>query len=496
MTAPPLPQALKLMNQAMAARDFGRAKLLALQIVAADPHQADALAVLGEITLMQGLWDEARDFAERAASQRPDDLDLMLLCARVAQARGDSAGTIGWCDKALARRPGDLSALVAKATALERAGDWQQAEAILARAMNASAPSPSAAQVWAQILLRKGDAKGARKVIDRGLAQYTPLRPAPRPVKARLLFLKAKALDRMQDYDGAFRTALQAKATAAVPFDAAAFVARVDSIIRAFDREALAARPRARPTGTRHVFIAGMPRSGTTLVEQILDAHPRAAGVGEAKEIDILASRLPAMLATSVPYPECVKLLSQPQLDALRAEYEQAQLRHGYGPAEVYVNKNLENHVHLGLISMLFPDAVVIVPRRDPRDVAVSCVMSNFKPEKHPYLSTLEHIALAFRQWERLMAHWKGILDLRFLDVGYEALVSEQDGWTRRMLERAGLEWDERCSRFWQSGRTVMTLSYDQVSRPIYHTSIGRWRHYEAHLAPFVRAMGGPEAFA
>lgn len=495
MTAQSLPQAIKLMNQSMAARDYARAKLTALQIVAADPRQADALAVLGEITLMQGLWDEAKAYAEQAAAERAGDVSLLLLCARVAQARGDSAAALNWCDQALARRAGDLSALVLKAAALERAGDWQQAEAILARAMNASAPTASAAQVWAQILLRKGDAKAARKLVDKGLAQYTPLRPAPAPVKARLLFLKAKALDRMQDYDGAFRTALQAKATAAVPFDPAGFVARIDSIIRMFDRESLATRPRARPTGTRHVFIAGMPRSGTTLIEQILDAHPRAAGVGEAKEIDILAARLPAMLSTTLGYPECIKLLSQPQLDALRADYEQAQVRHGFGPAEVYVNKNLENHVHLGLISMLFPDAVVIVPRRDPRDLAVSCVMSNFKAEKHPYLSTLEHIALAWRQWERLMAHWKRVLDLRFLDVAYADLVRDQDGWTRRMLELAGLDWDERCASFWQSGRTVMTLSYDQVSRPIYDTSIGRWKHYESQLAPFVRAMGGPDAF-
>jgi len=127
----------------------------------------------------------------------------------------------------------------------------------------------------------------------------------------------------------------------------------------------------------------------------------------------------------------------------------------------------------------------VIVPHREPRDIAVSCVMSNFKPEKHPYLSTLEHIALAYRQWERLMTHWKSVLTLPFLDVAYEELVRDQDAWTKRMLELSGLEWDDRCSQFWKSGRTVMTLSYDQVSRPMYDTSIGRWKHYEQHLAPF-----------
>lgn len=489
MTSLSLPQALQYMNQTMATRDFGRAKLLAEQIVKVDPRQVDALRVLGEITLLQGLWDEAREYADRAVAERPGDVNLMLLCSRVAQARGDSKATIEWCDKALSQKPGDPATLLTKASALERSGDWQQAEAILSPMMTSPTPPPGASQVWAQVLLRKGDAEAASKSIDAGLSQFTIFAPAPKPVQARMLFIKAKALDKLKDFDGAFKTALRAKATAAVPFDPAAYIAKVDSIIQTFSRDTLASLPRATPTGTRHVFIAGMPRSGTTLIEQILDAHPKAAGVGEAKEIDILASRLQAMLSATQPYPGCVSQLTDVNLNAFRADYEHAQVRHGFGPADIYINKNLENYVHLGLISLIFPDAVVIVPHRDPRDIAVSCVMSNFKPEKHPYLSSLEHIALAYRQWERLMLHWKSVLTLPFLDVAYEELVRDQDAWTRRMLELSGLEWDDRCSQFWKSGRTVMTLSYDQVSRPMYDTSIGRWKHYEAHLAPFNTAM-------
>lgn len=492
MTSLSLPQALQFMSQCMATRDFGRAKLLAEQIVVVDPRQVEALRVLGEVSLLQGLWDEAKAYADRAVAERPEDVPLMLLCSRVAQARGDTASTIEWCDRALALRPGDAATLITKAAALERLGDWQQAESILAPMMAGGAPpAPGATQVWAQVLVRKGELDAAVKTIDAGLAKFTIFAPAPKPVKARMLFTKAKALDKLKDYDGAFKSALQAKATAAVPFDPAAYVAKVDAIIGTFSRERLASMPRATPSSTRHIFIAGMPRSGTTLIEQILDAHPDAAGVGEAKEIDILASRLPALIGSQAPYPTCLTDLTQAQLDTFRSDYEQAQVRHGFGPAGMYVNKNLENYIHLGLISLIFPDAIVVVPHRDPRDVAVSCVMSNFKPEKHPYLSTLEHIALAFRQWERLITHWKSVLDLRFLDVKYEDLVQDQDAWTRRMLEFAGLEWDERCSQFWNSGRTVMTLSYDQVSRPMYDSSIGRWRHYEKHLGPFDAAMRG-----
>lgn len=489
MTSLPAPQAAQLLNQLMATRDFARAKLVAEQIVATDPRHPDARRALGEITLMQGLWDEAQGHAQTLIAERPNDPVALLLGARVAQARGDTATTVALCDRALTAKAGDVNAILIKATTLERSGAWQDAEALLSPIINAPNPPPGASHVWALVLLRKGEMQAAARAIDAGLAQYSIFAPAPKPVKARMLFVKAKALDKLKDYDGAFQAALAAKASAAVPFDPAEFIARIDSIIAAFPPGRLATLPRASPTATRHIFIAGMPRSGTTLIEQILDAHPDGVGVGEAKEIDILASRMSSKIGSRAPYPACISELTADHVAMFRADYEEAQARHGFGPATVLVNKNLENYIHLGLIAMIFPDAKVIVPRREPRDIAVSCVMSNFKAEKHPYLSTLEHIALAYRQWDRLMAHWRTALDLDFLEVPYEKLVHDQESWTRQMLEFAGLSWDERCSRFWQSGRTVMTLSYDQVSRPMYDSSIGRWKNYEKHLAPFDAAM-------
>lgn len=473
----------------MAARNFPRAKALAVQIVAADPRQPDALRALGEISLMQGLWDEARDYADRGVAERPDDPNFLALAARVAQARGDTPAALGWCDRLLAVRPGDPSSLLIKAAVLERSGDWQQAEQVL-DSLRGSA-SPAAAQLRALVMLRKGAVADAVRVLDDALDRVDPTNAA---AFARLLFVKAKALDRLGAFSAAFDAAARAKRAIAVPFQPGEYLAKIDEIVATFTRERLAMLPRARPTATGHVFIAGMPRSGTTLIEQILDAHPDAVGVGEAKEIDIAASRLPATLASPLPYPRCVAALTASHLQALRQEYEQAQLRHGFGPAPLMINKNLENHVHLGLIALLFPDARVIVPRREPRDLAVSCMMSHFRADKHPYLSSLEHIALAFGQWERLIDHWRTTLDLPMLEIDYEQVVRDPQASIRRLLDFVGLRWDDRCTRFWTSGRTVMTLSYDQVNRPIYDSSIGRWRNYERQLAPFVAARSDAPA--
>lgn len=483
----------QLMQRHFGMRDWPRAKQLAEAVLATDPRHAVALRILGEITLTQGLLDQAWDCATRAVQEQPDDVQSVLLAARVAQARGDTPATVQWCDRAMTLRPNDPNIIVLKASALERGGDIDTAEALLKPLIATGNPPPAAANVWAQCLVRRGDGPGAVSAIDAGLALFPPFAPPPGPVKARMLFIKAKALDKMKRYDEAFQTAILAKQAAAAPFDPAAYIAQVDERIAFATRERMNSFARATPTATRHIFIAGMPRSGTTLVEQILDAHPDAAGVGEAKEIDIMASRLPGLLGSALPYPQCLADMTPAAADGLRAEYEAAMVRHGFGPAGVLVNKNLENYQHLGLIALLFPDARIIVTRRDPRDIAVSCMMSNFKAEKMPYLSSLEHIALAWKQWERLIAHWRSVLDLPFMDIVYEDLVRDQDAQTRALLQFAGLSWDDRAARFWQSGRTVMTLSYDQVSRPMYDSSIGRWKHYERHLGPFVAAMNtGP----
>ena len=127
--------------------------------------------------------------------------------------------------------------------------------------------------------------------------------------------------------------------------------------------------------------------------------------------------------------------------------------------------------------------------RRDPLDTCLSCYMQTLSPRKHPYASDLRNLGLVYRQYERLMCHWQGVLDLQMMTVSYEELVADQEGVSRAIVDFAGLEWDDQCLRFHESQRDVMTLSYDQVRRPIYTTSVGRHQHFEAHLGPLREAL-------
>jgi tetratricopeptide (TPR) repeat protein len=236
------------------------------------------------------------------------------------------------------------------------------------------------------------------------------------------------------------------------------------------------------------VFIVGMPRSGTTLVEQILASHPRVHGAGELRELTRIAVDLAGALAPEAGYPECLARLDR---DAARAQAE----RHlGYlqdlgGAAVRVIDKLPDNYLHLGLVAALFPQARVIHCRRDPVDTCLSCYFQNFKDVL--YAQDLEHLGLSYRLYERVMAHWRQVLPLRTYEVSYEELVADQEAVSRELVAFLGLEWDERCLAFHENRRVVRTASKLQVRRPMYSSSVRRWKRYEAHLQPLLRALAG-----
>jgi hypothetical protein len=153
-------------------------------------------------------------------------------------------------------------------------------------------------------------------------------------------------------------------------------------------------------------------------------------------------------------------------------------------------NKHLLNYLHLGMVAALFPGARVIHIRRDRLDNGLACFMTSLSPAVMPWATDLAHIGFAWRQYERLMAHWRATLDVPWLDVQYEDLVDDTEAQARRIIDFCGLPWDDRCLRFWEAERVVLTPSYNQVRQPIFRTAMGRWRQYEPFLGPLKEALG------
>jgi hypothetical protein len=264
----------------------------------------------------------------------------------------------------------------------------------------------------------------------------------------------------------------------------------IDDSIRLFGPDRFRNMPRSRNRSERPVFIVGMPRSGTSLVEQILASHPRIFGGGEMNIINQYANGIQARLGAAAPYPSCLGAVTPTVLDEMASEYL-AQLDILNQTAVRATDKMPHNFLHLGMIAMIFPRARVIHVTRDPMDTCLSIYFQAFN-ELHAYARDLSDLGYYYRSYEKLMAHWRRMLDIPIFDIRYEDLVTHADRWIPRLVEFCGVEWDERCLRFYDTDRAVNTPSYEQVRQPLYSRSVGRWRHYEKQLEPLRIALDRP----
>ncbi|MEE8253706.1 MAG: sulfotransferase [Hyphomicrobium sp.] len=257
-------------------------------------------------------------------------------------------------------------------------------------------------------------------------------------------------------------------------------IAEASDIIATFDRDFFKRRTDFGNPSDLPVFIVGMPRSGTTLVEQIIASHPRAFGAGELLHISNIVAALPKRLHTHLPYPKCATMIDRALAQSLAEGYLD-HLKGAGGDALRVTDKVPGNFVHLGLIALMFPNARVIHCRREALDVCLSIYFQRFE-RGHFYAYDLSDIAVCYRQYERMMRHWREVLPLEIHEVQYEELIADQEAVSRRLIAYCGLPWDDRCLEYYKNKRAVQTASSWQVRQPIYNDSIQRWKKYEKHL--------------
>lgn len=482
-------------RQAFAAGDLDGAERLCQGLLRA--NRADVLALHTLAVLASARQDDAAAVAHlgRCTLLEPEHAGFHQDLGRVHALAGRYEAAMNCLQRARHLQPARTETLTDLADVLERSGQHDRAWELLAPRVQAGEIDEDMAPVAMRLLDHAGHTAQAIT-----LGQTLARRPQANPGARRFLLQGlGRLLEKTGDADAAFRAFRDAKAAGqagqAGRFNPAAYVAEIDALISACSAPALARLPRAQAKARSPaqlqtpVFVACMPRSGSTLVEQVLHAHPQAFGAGEIAWLHQLAADLPTRLAVKLPYPHCMAQLGQVDVDAMAASY--LQRLQALAPTALRIsNKHLLNILHLGLVELLFPAARVIHIRRDPLDNGLACFMASLPPAAAPWADDLAHIGLALRQADRLMAHWRDTLSLSMLEVQYEDLVNDTEAQLRRIIDFCGLPWDERCLRFWEAERVVLTPSYNQVRQPIFSSAVGRWRRYEAQLQPLIEALG------
>ena len=304
----------------------------------------------------------------------------------------------------------------------------------------------------------------------------------------RISFELGHMYDKVGDYDRAMDRFQRGNDLKAGPFDEVALDNMVSSRIEVLGAHRLAHFPSAEHESRLPVFIVGMPRSGTSLVEQILSSHPDVYGAGELMDIIQLRKDLPKTLETDVSYPRCMETMSLGMTNEIARRHLEA-LQQLAGNAQRVTDKMPYNFFVLGLIKLLFPRASIIHCVRDAVDTCLSCFFQNF-PAGSTWCFDLPSIGTFYNQYQRMMRHWRDDVEIPMLEVCYEDLVTDTESHVRRILDHVGLDWSDQCLRFHESDRVVSTASYKQVREPIYTKSVARWKNYEKHLAPLLDALG------
>jgi hypothetical protein len=285
------------------------------------------------------------------------------------------------------------------------------------------------------------------------------------------------------DHDAAFKAHRKANDFRQTRFEPDVFEGHISDLISVFDGVRFPLQPIAENPTRIPVLIVGMPRTGTTLVEQILATHPNVIGAGELEELQMLAKALPEIIGTGAPYPQCVEDL-RPDVATHLSNWYTERMMTKAGDATRVTDKMPLNFLHLGLAGLLLPNTRVIHCRRTPMDTALSCYFMHFK-DTHAFTTDLGWLGRFYVQYERLMQHWRSVLPLPILDVQYEEMVHYPDETMRRIVDFVGLPWHSECTNFYNNQREVLTASADQVRQPIYTSSIGRHAPYIEQMKAF-----------
>jgi tetratricopeptide (TPR) repeat protein len=481
-------------NLALALKDLDRheeAAELLRRALTIEPRSDKFHLHYGTVLLDQNKAEAAAAAAQQAIALNPNGHDAVNLMGRIAFERGDLESAANYYQRALTLKPDLADAYNNLGNVLKELGKLQEAQDSYLHALRLD---PAVTGVYVNLADSKKFTPG-----DPHLAAMHELAAKTEGLsktdRLQLDFALGKAYADLKDHGRSFAYLLSANAAkrSLISYDEQAAMALFDRIEATFTAELIAAKSGAGDRSPTPVFVVGMPRSGTTLVEQIIASHPLVHGAGELRNFNDVVLTVRGPDGKSLPYPEFVPALENRALGQI-GEHYLASLRRliPQVPADRQrvTDKMPSNYYFAGLIHLALPNATIIHTVRDPVDTCVSCFSKLFSAEQnHTY--DLGELGRYHKRYQQLMEHWRRVLPAgRILDVRYEEVVADVEGQARRIIAQCGLPWDDRCLSFYETERPIRTASATQVRQPIYKSAVGRWRVYEEQLEPLLRELG------
>ena len=479
---PDQPDALNLLG--VLAVDGG-SKEMAVDLItrafARRPMDANIRNNLGNALFMQRRYDEAQEHLEQAMVLQENFAEAIFNLAKTIRMKGDLAEARHYYERVLELKPEHPAAMAGIAHTYEDQGEMDRAEELYLEVMEKFPDRSPGYRGISHVRKWKGDEPEIAKMIE--FFENEESRPTER---ISIAYALGKIHDDMKDYDKAFEYFKFANDNSGIQHDHQAVVRQYDEMIKVFSKDFFDRNVGNGHPSNKPIFVVGMPRSGTTLTEQIFAAHRDVFGAGELEYMARTMRRAYTM-SGEAPGPMAYNKLSKEAWRIL-GHYYLKQSEKKAPISERIVDKMPHNYEQLGLIALALPNAKVIHIKRQAPDTCLSCFMHDFN-EFHSYNRNLKHAGLYYRQYERLMDHWSEVLPMKIFNLKYEDLVSDPETTIRKMLDFAELEWDENCLNFHKLKRNVVTPSNTQVRQPMYKRSKDRWRNYEKHLVPLLEAL-------
>ena len=457
------------------------AEILLKRALELAPDFGRALADLVVNQVEQEKTVEALTYANRMVRIAADNPDSYLLLGNARSAAGDYAGAIDAYKESLKLAPENIGALSGLAHNLKTLGHQDDAIATYRICIRIN---PFFTQTYWSLANLK-----TFRFTDNELSSIEQLLNHPDiPVNSQVHIYNTLGLayEERDDFDRAFdsfRKCNEIKRTEEY-YDPMATEDLHDRTIEVFDRDFVNQKSKTRKLGVRPIFIVGLPRSGSTLLEQILASHSLVEGTHELSDLGRIIQKIPGNLKVQGRFPGILTNVDASGFDQLGQEYLERTRKYRSG-LRYFTDKNPNNFAQVGLVHLILPEAVIINARRHPLDSCLGSYKQLFA-KGQPFSYDLTDLAEYYVQYDRLMDHWNEVLPGKVLDVRYEDVVDDLDTQVRRILDHCELPFEEQCLRFHETDRAVQTASSEQVRRPIYSSSVNLWRNYEQHLQPTI----------